>query len=208
MNYIFLGAPGVGKGTQADLLAKKIGIRHISTGDMFRENIRNQTLLGKEAKSFIDKGQLVPDFVTNNMVKDTVSRETKGVILDGYPRTVNQADFLSSIVQIDKVINFTLPESEIIKRISGRRTCRNCQTVYHVVWNPPKKEGICDKCNGELIQRTDEIPETVRSRLDVYRNQTAPLIDYYRNKKLLVNIDASPSIDDVFKEVLKLANAI
>ncbi|MFH0874837.1 MAG: adenylate kinase [archaeon] len=204
MKLIFLGAPGVGKGTQADLVSKQKKIPHISTGDIFRSNIKNATPLGKKAKEFMDKGYLVPDDVTNNMVKDTLTDMKSGYILDGYPRTIAQADFLSKIEKIDKVINFTLPESEIVKRISGRRTCKGCQSIYHTIWNPPKKEGVCDKCNGELIQRTDELPATVKKRLDVYNKETAPLIDYFKKKKLLAEIDASPKIEEITKALLKI----
>jgi len=201
-----LGAPGVGKGTQADLLSKETGMPHISTGDIFRDNIKRQTELGKLAKSYIDQGGLVPDEVTNDMVKDRLKEEER-FILDGYPRTINQADFLAGIQDIDMVINFTLPESEIIRRISGRRTCKACGSVYHIMFNPPKAEGVCDKCAGVLIQRSDEMPETVRQRLDVYSKQTEPLIEYYKEQGLLVEIDAAPQIDQVFKELRQRTSA-
>jgi len=206
MRLIFLGAPGVGKGTQADLLSKETGMPHISTGDIFRDNIKRQTELGKLAKSYIDQGGLVPDEVTNDMVKDRLKEEER-FILDGYPRTINQADFLAGIQDIDMVINFTLPESEIIRRISGRRTCKACGSVYHIMFNPPKAEGVCDKCAGVLIQRSDEMPETVRQRLDVYSKQTEPLIEYYKEQGLLVEIDAAPQIDQVFKELRQRTSA-
>ncbi|MBN2422990.1 adenylate kinase [Candidatus Woesearchaeota archaeon] len=204
MKLIFLGPPGAGKGTQAEKLSKELAIPHISTGDIFRENIKNQTELGVKAKSFIDQGLLVPDEVTNNMVKNRLNKEdcSNGYILDGYPRTVNQADFLSVIQDIDKVINFTLSDEQIIKRISGRRTCKKCGAIFHIMWKKPKKQGICDNCGSQLVQRSDEMPETVKKRLDVYNQQTSPLINYYKKKDLLVNVDASPSIDEIFNNVL------
>ena len=163
VKLVFLGPPGAGKGTQAKIISEKLKIPHISTGDIFRENIKNQTLLGRKASEFMNKGMLVPDEVTNEMVKDRLGKpDTKnGFILDGYPRTIHQAEFLETVAKIDKVINFELKEKEIIKRISGRRTCKNCATIYNINYMKPKKEGTCDKCSGDLISREDEQPEVV-----------------------------------------------
>jgi adenylate kinase len=200
---VFLGPPGSGKGTQAKILSEKLKIPHISTGDIFRANIKGEIDLGKKASEYMNKGLLVPDEVTNAMVAKRLKEEDckKGFILDGYPRTIPQADFLDSISKIDKVINFELGDDEIIKRISGRRTCKNCGVAYHIVFLKPKKKGICDKCNSELIQRDDEKPEVVKKRLEVYKKQTEPLIGYYQKKKILVDIDAFPRIEEISKEV-------
>ncbi|MCM2326143.1 MAG: adenylate kinase [Candidatus Woesearchaeota archaeon] len=203
---IFLGPPGAGKGTQAKILSKKLHIPHISTGDIFRENIKNQTELGKKASEYMNEGLLVPDEVTNDMLKERISRQDCkiGYVLDGYPRTIAQADFLSKISKIDRVINFMLADEEIIKRISGRRTCKTCGTPYNIEFMRPKKTGICDKCLTPLVQRDDEKPEIVKKRLEVYEAQTAPLIEYYQKKKLLVDIDAFPKIEEVALAVEKM----
>lgn len=204
MNIIFLGPPGSGKGTQADLISKELNIPHISTGDIFRCNIKNQTELGKKASDYTSKGLLVPDEITNEMIKDRLNKEDckNGFILDGYPRTINQAEFLKSIIKIDKIINFELNDEEIIKRISGRRTCPNCNAVYNIYRSPPKKENICDKCGSKLIKRDDETPNVVKKRLDVYKKETKPLIDYYKNE--IINISASPSINEITKKVIEI----
>lgn len=203
MKLVFLGPPGAGKGTQAKIISSESGIPHISTGDIFRYNIKNQTELGKKASEYMNKGFLVPDEVTNEMVEKRLSEPDceKGFILDGYPRTIPQAEFLDSVILLDRVINFELDESEIIKRISGRRTCKNCGSVYHILFSKPKKENHCDKCGSELVQRDDEKPEVVKKRLEVYRTQTEPLISYYKKKKLLANVDAYPDIPQVSKSV-------
>ena len=199
MNIIFLGPPGVGKGTYTSRIKEKYGIPHISTGDIFRDNIVKGTELGKEAKKYMDKGQLVPDKVTINMVKDrlTWSDTEKGYILDGFPRTAQQADALGTFSNIDVVISFVADEKILIKRLSGRRTCRNCKAIYHITnkFLIPKVEGKCDKCGGELYQRDDEKPDVIKDRLDVYEKQTQPLIDYYKEKGLLQEVDANP--DDI-----------
>ena len=203
MKLVFLGPPGSGKGTQAQLLSQKYSITHISTGELFRENIKNKTSLGKLAAEYSSKGLLVPDDVTNKIVENSLM-QTKGFILDGYPRTIPQAEFLNSIVKIDKVINFNLSDTEIIKRISGRRTCGNCGAVYHIDSSKPKKDGICDKCNGKLVQRNDEKPAIVKKRIEVYKQQTEPLIDYYKKKSLLVHIDAYPSIEKINQKLTSI----
>lgn len=206
MNIIFLGPPGSGKGTQAKLLSEKLKIPHISTGDIFRENIKNQTELGKKAAEFMNKGFLVPDEITNQMLKNRIEKEDckKGFILDGYPRTIAQANFLKSISKIDKIINFELDDNEIIKRISGRRTCQNCNSVYNIYSAKPKKDNICDKCGNELKQRDDEKPDVVKKRLEVYREQTKPLLEYY--KKEIINLSAYDNIEKIFNTLLKKLN--
>ncbi|MFH2021153.1 MAG: adenylate kinase [archaeon] len=206
MKLVFLGPPGAGKGTQAKIISEKFRIPHISTGDIFRENLKNSTHLGKKASEYMSKGLLVPDEVTNAMVEDRLKKKDciKGYILDGYPRTINQAEFLDSIVKLDKVINFELNEDVIIKRISGRRTCKSCGTPYNILHNKPKTEGICDKCKGPLIQRDDEKPDVVKKRLLIYKDQTEPLINYYKNQKILVDVDAYPTIESVTGVVEKI----
>jgi adenylate kinase len=203
MKLVFLGPPGAGKGTQAKILSKKLNIPHISTGDIFRENMKKQTELGKKAAEYTSKGLLVPDEITNAMVGQRLKQKDceRGFILDGYPRTIPQAKFLDSIQTIEKVINFGLSDDEIVKRISERRTCKYCDTVYHLTYKRPKQKGICDKCSGQLVQRDDEKPRVVKKRLEVYKKQTEPLIDYYKNKGMLINVDATPSIEKVHKKV-------
>ena len=207
MNLIFLGPPGAGKGTYASRLAVKLNIPHISTGDIFRENIKNQTELGKLAKTFIDKGNLVPDEVTINMALGRLKQLDceNGFILDGFPRTVAQAEGLeNSGTKIDFVINFLVPEQILINRMSGRRTCNKCGQIYHIINIKPKQEGICDRCGGKLIQREDEKPDVVKDRLIIYANKTAPLIEFYENKGLLKNVDGNRKIDVVIDELIEL----
>ena len=216
MVIIMLGAPGTGKGTVASILTEKLNIPQVSTGDIFRKNIKEGTELGKIADSYISKGNLVPDDITIEIVKDRLNEQDaqNGVILDGFPRTVEQADALEKMLQekgkkVDMVVNLTTPEEEIIERIVNRRVCSNqeCKTIYNLVLNPPKKEGICDKCGSELIQRKDDKVETVKSRLDNYFNLTSPLIEYYESKGVLKTEVVSKSINklgkDVAEDVLK-----
>ena len=210
MNLIMLGPPGAGKGTQAKMLVEKLGIPQISTGDMLRAAVAEGTELGKKAKEYMDKGQLVPDEVVIGIVKERLSKPDceKGFILDGFPRTVPQAEALDKILEemgkrIDYVINIVVPDEEILKRLTGRRTCKKCGAMYHVIYNPPKQEGVCDKCGGELYQRDDDKEETIKNRLKVYAEQTAPLVDYYRKKGVLVDIDGTKSINEIFEEILK-----
>lgn len=200
MKLVFLGAPGVGKGTVAKMAVEKYGIPQISTGDIFRENISKGTDLGVRAKKFLDTGALVPDEITIGMVRERLAKPDckKGYILDGFPRTVPQADALESIDRITKAVNFTASDSLIIQRLSGRRTCKKCGAIFHIKNIPPKVHGICDKCGGELVQRSDETEEVIKHRLKVYSEQTAPLIGYYRKKGILVEIDGSGTPDDVF----------
>ncbi len=203
MKLIFLGPPGAGKGTQAKILSKKMNIPQVSTGDLFRENLKNETELGIEAKKYMDKGLLVPDKVTNAMAKKRLERDDckEGYILDGYPRTIPQAEFLDSVQDIDKVVNFELTEEEVVKRISGRRTCMSCGEMYHLMFKKPQKENTCDKCGSELTQRADDKPEAVKKRLEVYRKLTEPLIKYYTMQNKIINISAMPGIEEIAQEV-------
>jgi len=204
MRLILVGPPGAGKGTQALHLASHFGIPHISTGDIFRLNIKGETELGKLAKSYMDAGNLVPDSVTNEMVADRLTHDDaqSGFLLDGYPRNVGQADFLKEALvkantTLDAVLEFALANEEIIKRLSGRRTCRGCGGVSHVIFNAPKTAGICDLCQGELYQREDDKEEVIAHRLDVYSEQTAPIIDYYRKTGLLKTISAIGEVNEI-----------
>lgn len=211
MRVIFLGPPGVGKGTQAGFIAKKYHIPKVSTGDLLREGVQKQTSLGKKAKGFMDRGELVPDDVVIGLVEEKLdSLECQnGFLLDGFPRTVTQADELSAILQgkgksLDQVVYFSLPKTEIVKRISGRRSCPNCKAVFHLESIPPKKDGICDVCGMPLIQRNDDKPETIESRLAVYQEQTEPLIKYYKQRNILSELDGSGLVAAVQKRLVSL----
>ncbi len=211
MKIIMLGAPGAGKGTQAKMIAEKYSLPHISTGDIFRANIKNGTELGMEAKSYMDKGQLVPDELTVKILLDRVAKDDckNGYVLDGFPRTIPQAKVLEDALnktgeKIDYAINVDVPDENIIKRMSGRRACVNCGATYHIVNVPPKKEGICDKCGSELILRDDDKEETVKNRLTVYHDQTQPLIDFYSERKVLKNVDGTLDMMDVFKAITNI----
>lgn len=208
MNLILMGLPGAGKGTQAEKINEKYDIPHISTGDMFRLAIKEGTELGKQAKEFMDQGALVPDEVTIGIVKGRLSKDDckKGFLLDGFPRTIAQAESLDEILnelneEIDYVVNVDVPEEKLVERLTGRRVCPTCGTTYHVVYNPPKEEGICDKDGSKLIQRDDDKPETVKKRLEVNIKQTQPLLDFYNDKGLLVTVDGDQEIDDVFQDI-------
>ena len=205
MNIVLLGPPGAGKGTVAALLKKELGVPHISTGDIFRENIKNGTELGRKVESIMASGALVPDDVTVELVRDRLSKAdaADGYILDGFPRTIAQAEALSSFADIDAAVCFVLSEEEIVKRLSGRRICKSTGRIYHIVSNPPKVDGIDDETGEPLIQRDDDKPEAIRHRLEVYEASTAPLISYYEGKGLLRNIDASASPEDVLASILK-----
>ena len=211
MKIIMLGAPGAGKGTQAKMLADKYGIPHISTGDIFRANIKNNTELGKKAKGYMDAGQLVPDELVVDLVVDRIKAEDcmKGFILDGFPRTIPQAEALDYALnnrneKIDYAINVDVPDENIITRMSGRRACVGCGATYHIVYNPTKVEGICDACGQNLILRDDDKPETVKKRLEVYHEQTQPLIDHYEAKGALLTVDGTQDINDVFAAITKV----
>ena len=205
MNIILLGPPGAGKGTQAVRIAEKYSIPHISTGDIFRKNIKEQTPIGVVAKSYIDKGQLVPDEVVIEIVRQRLLEEDckNGYLLDGFPRTVEQADALAQQVEVDLALNLDVPDEELVRRLTMRRSCPDCNAVYHLTNNPPKTEGVCDKCGGKLYQRDDDKDETVKNRLNVYRENTMPLIDYYGKKDVLVTIQGVGNIDDIFGQVQK-----
>jgi adenylate kinase len=205
MRIVLVGPPGAGKGTQAAFLAKNLSIPHISTGDLFRANISQGTQLGKQAKAYMDAGNLVPDEVTIGMAKDRMEQPDAegGFLLDGFPRNVSQAEALDDMLKaesmkLDAVLDLEVPEDEVVKRIAGRRVCRNESShVFHVTYSPPKSEGVCDVCGGELYQRDDDREDTVRKRLEVYHSQTEPIIDYYRSQGLVVTISALGKVEDV-----------
>ncbi|MGC4995779.1 adenylate kinase [Streptomyces sp. DT195] len=211
MRIVLVGPPGAGKGTQAVRLAEKLGVPHISTGDLFRANISRQTELGKLAKSYMDGGNLVPDEVTIAMAKDRMEQPDaeNGFLLDGFPRNVSQAQALDELLQsegikLDAVLDLEVPEEEVVKRIAGRRICRKDSShVFHVTYSAPKKEGVCDVCDGELYQRDDDSEDTVRKRLEVYHTQTEPIIDYYKSQGLVVTIPALGPVDEITKRALE-----
>lgn len=208
MNIILLGAPGAGKGTQASKLKDAYNLPHISTGDIFRENIKNQTPIGVVAKSFIDKGQLVPDEVTCKIVEERISRAdcANGYMLDGFPRTIAQAEALDKIAKIDLVVNMDVDHSLLLDRLCGRRVCKNCGESYHLSRLGGRTD--CERCGGELYQRKDDNPETVQNRLDVYNAQTAPLIEYYTKKGVLFNVESNSTPEDVFQKVSEKLDAM
>ena len=211
MKIIMLGAPGAGKGTQAKMIADKYQIHHISTGDIFRANIKNGTELGKEAKKYMDQGLLVPDELTVKILLDRVAQPdcANGYVLDGFPRTIPQAEVLDKALtelndKIDYAINVDVPDENIVKRMSGRRACVACGATYHIEHIPPKKEGVCDKCGEPLILRDDDKPETVLNRLKVYHDQTQPLIDFYTGKGVLKSVDGTVDMQDVFASIVAI----
>ena len=208
MKIIMLGAPGGGKGTQAKMIADNYGVPHISTGDIFRANIKNGTELGMEAKKYMDQGLLVPDELTVRILLDRVAQDDckNGYVLDGFPRTIPQAEVLDSELtklgdHIDYAINVDVPDENIVKRMSGRRACLTCGATYHIEHVPPKKEGICDVCGSELVLRDDDKPETVKNRLNVYHEQTQPLIDFYTEKGVLKTVDGTVPMEEVFAAI-------
>ncbi len=210
MKLLIMGPPGAGKGTQAEGLVKEFSLVHVSTGDMFREAIKAGTEMGKRAKEYMDKGELVPDEVVVGMVNERLSQDDcqeKGFLLDGFPRTLPQAIALDEAIEalkinLNGVINIDVPRERLMARLTGRRICRNCGSSYHILFNPPQQEGKCDNCGGELYQRSDDNEEAVSNRLDVYENQTQPLIEYYIQKKLLKNINGDQEINKVLTEVI------
>jgi adenylate kinase len=212
---VLFGAPGVGKGTQAAILGEKTGLAHITTGELFREAIRQETELGKQAKPYYDRGQLVPDHLTIAMLLERLSQGdcARGCMLDGFPRTLEQATALDEALTregkgIDRVLYIKVPEDELLSRLSGRLNCRQCGSVYHQRFQPPRQAGRCDQCGGELYQRDDDRPETVRKRLEVYFQQTAPLVDYYRERGKLVEIDGNKSVEDVAEKLLAAVDVL
>ena len=211
MKIVMLGAPGAGKGTQAKMIAEKYGIPHVSTGDIFRANIKNGTELGKEAKQYMDQGKLVPDELTVKILLDRVAQDDckNGYVLDGFPRTIPQANVLDEALtklgdRIDYAVNVDVPDDNIINRMGGRRACVACGATYHIVYNAPKTEGICDNCGKELIIRDDDKPETVKNRLKVYHEQTQPLIDFYEGKGVLKSVDGTADMKDVFAAIVEI----
>ena len=214
MKIIMLGAPGAGKGTQAKKIAEKYHIPHISTWDIFRANIKNGTELGMKAKSYMDQGQLVPDDVTIGMLLDRISQEdcAEGYVLDGFPRTIPQAESLTKALEergesMDYAINVDVPDQAIVTRMAGRRACLACGATYHIVYNAPKKENVCDVCGEGLVLRDDDKPETVQKRLTVYHDQTKPLIDYYGKAGILVTVDGTQDLNKVFEDIVSVLGA-
>ena len=211
MKIIMLGAPGAGKGTQAKRIAEKYAVPHISTGDIFRANIKNNTELGKKAKTYMDQGLLVPDELVVDLVVDRLAQDDakKGYVLDGFPRTIPQAEALDAALakigeKMDYAIDVDVPDAAIVERMSGRRSCGQCGASYHVAFNPPKTEGVCDACGADLIQREDDKPETVQKRLTVYHEQTQPLIDYYTEQGIIKAVDGTMSMDEVFNAIIEI----
>ena len=214
MKIIMLGAPGAGKGTQAKRIAQRYGIPHVSTGDIFRANIKNGTELGMKAKAYMDAGNLVPDEITIGMLLDRIHEADceKGYVLDGFPRTIPQAESLTAALKergekMDYAIDVDVPDENIINRMSGRRACLACGATYHIAYNPPKKEGVCDQCGEPLVLRKDDKPETVKNRLEVYHQQTRPLIDYYKKEGILAQVDGTQNMDQVFEDIVKILGA-
>jgi adenylate kinase len=208
MKVIMLGAPGAGKGTQAKMIADAYGIPHISTGDIFRANIKNGTELGKKAKTYMDKGELVPDALVVDLIMSRFAEDDcrNGYVLDGFPRTIPQAEALDAALEkngehVDVAVDIEVPDENIISRMGGRRACTNCGATYHVKYNPPKVDGICDVCGQKLILRDDDKPETVKNRLNVYHTQTQPLIDYYKKKDILRTVDGTQDMNKVFADI-------
>ena len=211
MKIIMLGAPGAGKGTQAKRIAQRYGIPHVSTGDIFRANIKNGTELGMKAKAYMDAGNLVPDEITIGMLLDRIHEADceKGYVLDGFPRTIPQAESLTAALKergekMDYAIDVDVPDENIVSRMSGRRACLACGATYHIAYNPPKKEGVCDQCGEPLVLRKDDKPETVKNRLEVYHQQTQPLIDYYKKEGILAQVDGTQNMDQVFEDIVKI----
>lgn len=214
MRIVMLGAPGAGKGTQAIRIAEKYGVPHVSTGDIFRANMKNQTTLGKKAKAYMDQGQLVPDSLTIDIVKDRLQQEDcrGGYVLDGFPRTIPQAEALTEVLAndgeaIDYAIDIEVPDEAIVTRMSGRRSCISCGATYHVLHNAPKRADICDECGAALVRRADDAPETVQKRLSVYHEETQPMIDYYQKQGVLYEIDGTQDMNAVFDDIVRILDS-
>ncbi|ACL68898.1 adenylate kinase [Halothermothrix orenii] len=214
MNIVLLGLPGAGKGTQAKKMSQEYNLPHIATGDIFRQAIREETPLGKEAKKYLDSGELVPDEITIGIVRERIQKDDcdNGFILDGFPRTLNQARALTGMLEdmgrkIDVALYIKVKEEELIKRLSGRRVCQECGAAYHVVYNPPKEEGICDLCKGKLIQRSDDKEETVKNRIRINKEKMEDLIEYYRNQGNLKTVESTGGIDEVFNKIQEIIGA-
>ena len=214
MKIVMLGAPGAGKGTQAKMISEKYNVPHISTGDIFRANIKENTPLGQKAKEYMDKGLLVPDELVVDLVVDRLAQDDakNGYVLDGFPRTIPQAEALTEALdkigeKLDYAIDVDVPDENIVNRMSGRRACLNCGATYHLISIPPKVEGICDRCGSEIVLREDDKPETVQKRLKVYHEQTQPLIDYYKNQGILKSVDGTQPMDEVFKAIVTILGA-
>jgi adenylate kinase len=214
VRLVLLGAPGAGKGTQAKKLIEKYSIPQISTGDILRKAVADGTPLGKEAKAYMDKGELVPDTVVIGLVKERIAQDDckNGYILDGFPRNTSQAESLDSVLAamkapLDLALSVDVKKDDLMKRLTGRRTCKNCQQMYNVYFSPPKKDKTCDKCSGELYQRDDDKEETIKKRLDVYENQTAPLIAYYSQKGILESVEGTGSIEKIFNQICSVIEA-
>ena len=214
MKIVMLGAPGAGKGTQAKMIAEKYGIPHVSTGDIFRANIKNKTELGAEAKKYMDQGLLVPDELTCDLVMDRIGQEDckNGFVLDGFPRTIPQAEALDKALanineKMDYAVDVDVPDENIVNRMSGRRACINCGATYHIVSIPTKVEGICDRCGEKVVLRDDDQPETVKKRLNVYHEQTQPLIDYYKKQDILRTVDGTQPMEQVFGAIVEILGA-
>jgi len=210
MNIIVIGPPGVGKGTYAEILSRKYNIPKISSGDLFHKAIREETHLGKEIGDYVSKGELVPDAIVIKLIKERLEENDcrEGFLLDGFPRTITQAEAMETSKVIHRVLNFVAPDEEVLSRLSGRRTCRKCGEIYHLKNRPPRVSGICDNCGGKLYQRSDETPDVFRNRLNVYRKKTKPVIDYFRKKSLLVDIDASYPYEEIGKVIAQCDEAL
>ena len=210
MNIIVIGPPGVGKGTYTEILSKKYNIPKVSSGDLFHKAIREETPLGRKIRDYVSKGELVPDAIVIELIKKRLQEDDcrEGFLLDGFPRTITQGEAMEKFKVIHLVLNFVAPDEEVLSRLSGRRTCRKCGEIYHIKNHPPKVSGTCDHCGGKLYQRTDETPEVIGNRLDVYRRKTKPVIDYFRKNSLLVDIDASYPYEEIGKVIAQCDEAL